>query len=177
VDSTILNTITNAFIVTLDGAYAALQVYSLGLLAVFAVMHFYLTMSAAVMGQAPLSQGLATFVWTVLKIGVFYWLATSLYDLMRQVVDDGHKSYIIFPSNLAAMDAPMLRLIGPNGPELVNARQYGSAIIVDQLFTKAELRIGVGPQAETMTVTRQAPRTIDCPHDAECPIWPEEKRS
>ena len=81
-DSTIINTVVNIFVVTLDGAYASLQFYSLGLLAAFAALHFYLAMFPALMSGSPLAPGLAVFVQTLLKVGVFYWLATRLYDLM-----------------------------------------------------------------------------------------------
>jgi type IV secretion system protein TrbG len=90
-----------------------------------------------------------------------------------QVVDDGRKVYILLPPQMQYADAPMLRLVGPNGPELVNSRQYASVIIVDRIFNRAELRLGIGPSAETVTITRQPPRTIDCPGDADCPVWPQ----
>jgi type IV secretory pathway VirB9-like protein len=65
-----------------------------------------------------------------------------------------------------------LRLIGPNGPELVNARQIDSLLIVDYLFNHAELRVGTGPTAEVVRITRDVPQTIRCPGDDACPIWP-----
>jgi type IV secretion system protein TrbG len=91
----------------------------------------------------------------------------------RQIVDDGRKVYILLPPQTPYADAPMLRLVGPNGPELVNSRQYASVLIVDRIFNRAELRLGIGPSAETVTITRQPPRTIDCPGDADCPVWPQ----
>src|SRR5215831_1510226 len=51
----------------------------------------------------------------------------------RQVVDDGKKTYIIYPEVTLFETVPMLRLIGPNGPQLVNARQFLNVVIVDQL--------------------------------------------
>jgi type IV secretion system protein TrbG len=80
---------------------------------------------------------------------------------------------VLFPVNLAVMPAPMVRLVGPNGFELVNARQVGSVMVLDHLFNVAELRIGTGKTAETVRITRQQPRTISCPHDPECPVWPQ----
>lgn len=91
----------------------------------------------------------------------------------RQVVDDGAKTYLIFPPTLTSIDAPLIRLIGPNGPELVNARQVGSVIVLDRLMHRAELRLGTGPQAEIVTVRREAPRVIECPGQLDCPLWPE----
>jgi type IV secretion system protein TrbG len=92
----------------------------------------------------------------------------------RQVVDDGLKTYILFPPTVTTVDAPLIRLIGPNGPELVNARQVGSVMVLDRLINRAELRLGTGERAEVVTVQREVPRTIHCPGDAECPVWPEQ---
>lgn len=90
----------------------------------------------------------------------------------RQVVDDGKKVYIIYPEVTLFDMAPMLRLLGPNGPQLMNARQFLNVVIVDQLVARAELRVGIGEQAETVTITRAALRTIECPGDPDCPVWP-----
>jgi type IV secretion system protein TrbG len=90
----------------------------------------------------------------------------------RQVVDDGRKTYVLFPVNLAVMPAPMVRLVGPNGYELVNARQVGSVMVLDHLFNVAELRLGTGKTAETVRIVRQQPQTIACPGDPGCPVWP-----
>jgi type IV secretion system protein VirB9 len=91
----------------------------------------------------------------------------------RQVVDDGKKTYIIYPEVTLFETVPMVRLIGPNGPQLVNARQFLNVVIVDQLVPKAELRVGLGEHAETVTITRGALRTIACPGDEACPVWPQ----
>jgi type IV secretion system protein VirB9 len=90
----------------------------------------------------------------------------------RQVVDDGKKVYILYPEVTLFDMAPMLRLVGPNGPQLVNARQLLNVVIVDQLVARAELRVGIGEHAETVTIARASLRTIDCPGDADCPMWP-----
>lgn len=92
----------------------------------------------------------------------------------RQVLDDGRKTYILFPTNLAVMAAPMIRLQGPQGYELVNARQVGSVMVLDHIISHAaELRIGKEETAETVRIVRQASRTIYCPgSDTECPQWP-----
>src|SRR5262249_36122006 len=91
----------------------------------------------------------------------------------RQVVDDGTKTFIIYPEIALFEQVPMLRLIGPNGPELVNARQFLNVVIVDQLIARGELRVGVGEHAETVTITRGALKTIACPGDQACPVWPQ----
>lgn len=92
---------------------------------------------------------------------------------VRQVVDDGSKTYVIFPPTVTSLDAPLIRLIGPNGPELVNSRLVGSVLVLDRIIHRAELRLGTGPTAEVVTVQRETPRTISCPGDPECPVWPE----
>src|SRR5262249_24384815 len=40
----------------------------------------------------------------------------------RQVLDDGKKTYILYPEITLFETVPMIRLLGPNGPQLVNAR-------------------------------------------------------
>jgi type IV secretion system protein VirB9 len=92
---------------------------------------------------------------------------------VRQVVDDGQKTYLIFPPTVTTVDAPLIRLVGSQGPEMVNARQAGSVVILDRLFNRAELRLGTGKTAQVVTVQRLAPRTITCPGDADCPAWPD----
>jgi type IV secretory pathway VirB9-like protein len=73
---------------------------------------------------------------------------------------------------MLAGQAPMIRLIGPQGPQIMNNRQVSSVLILDQVFARAESRLGTGPTAETVVITRQVPVTIDCPGHAECPVWP-----
>jgi len=91
----------------------------------------------------------------------------------RQVLDDGKKTYILYPEVTLFETVPMLRLIGPNGPQLVNARQYLNVVIVDQLVARGELRVGIGEHAETVTITRGQLKTIACPGDPSCPVWPQ----
>jgi type IV secretory pathway VirB9-like protein len=90
----------------------------------------------------------------------------------RQVVDDGTKTYLIYPEVALFETVPMVRLIGPNGPQLVNARQYLNVVILDQLLPRAELRVGIGEQADVVTITRGSMQTIACPGDDQCPVWP-----
>ena len=91
----------------------------------------------------------------------------------RQVVDDGKKTYILYPEVTLFETVPVLRLIGSNGPQLVNARQFLNVVIVDQLVARGELRVGIGEHAETVTITRGALKTIACPGDPACPVWPQ----
>lgn len=60
-----------------------------------------------------------------------------------RVFDDGAKTYIQMPANLASMEAPAFFILSEDGePELVNYRVKGVYYIVDRLFTKAEMRVG-----------------------------------
>jgi Conjugal transfer protein len=72
----------------------------------------------------------------------------------RQVVDDGKKTFIIYPEVTLFETVSMRRPIGPNGPQLVNARQFFNVVILDQLVARGELRVGLGEHAETVTITR-----------------------
>jgi type IV secretion system protein VirB9 len=64
-----------------------------------------------------------------------------------RVFDDGLKTYIQFPPNLASSEAPPLFLIGPHDQaELVNYRLMGGYYVVDRLIDVAELRLGEKPQ-------------------------------
>jgi type IV secretion system protein TrbG len=96
--------------------------------------------------------------------------------LPRQIVDDGKKTYLIYPEVTLFETVPLVRLIGPNGPQLVNARQYLNVVVLDQLAPRLELRVGIGEQAEVVTVSRGNLRTIRCPDDADCPRWPDASR-
>src|SRR5262249_32719691 len=64
--------------------------------------------------------------------------------LPRQVLDDGKKTYLLYPEVTLFESVPLVRLISPNGPQLVNARQYLNIVILDQLIARAELRVGTG---------------------------------
>ncbi len=90
----------------------------------------------------------------------------------RSVLDNGQKTYIFFPRHLAVMTAPIIRLVGANGPEVTNARLIASVMVLDHLINQAELRLGRGPAAEIVTITRLEARTIHCPGDPACPAWP-----
>lgn len=64
-----------------------------------------------------------------------------------QVFDDGVKTYLRFPETIAQTELPPLFLIGEkNRAELVNYRVSGRYMVVDRLFTVAELRLGTKKQ-------------------------------
>jgi type IV secretion system protein VirB9 len=93
--------------------------------------------------------------------------------LPRQVLDDGKKTYILFSPVVLYQDAPLLRLVGPNGPEVVNVRQVHTVYVIDRLISHAELRVGVGEHAVIVTIRRDAVQRINCPGHAACPQWPD----
>jgi type IV secretion system protein VirB9 len=64
-----------------------------------------------------------------------------------QVFDDGTKTYLLFPETIAQSELPPLFLIGEkNKAELVNYRVSGRYLVVDRLFSIAELRLGTKKQ-------------------------------
>lgn len=64
-----------------------------------------------------------------------------------EVFDDGGKTYLLFPDTIAQSELPPLFLIGEkNKAELVNYRVSGRYIVVDRLFSAAELRLGTKRQ-------------------------------
>jgi len=67
----------------------------------------------------------------------------------------------------------MIRLIGSNGYELVNARLVGSVLVIDHLFNGAELRVGNTATADVVRIVRGTSQMISCPGDAACPVWPD----
>jgi P-type conjugative transfer protein TrbG len=71
-----------------------------------------------------------------------------------RVFDDGLKTYIQFPRDMATTEAPPLFLIGPNKQaQLVNYRYLGGYYVVDRLIDVAELRLGEGKQT-VVRITR-----------------------
>jgi len=90
-----------------------------------------------------------------------------------RVLDDGKKMYLLFPRPMLYQAAPLVRGIGPQGPQLVNSRQRGNVIIVDHLAGRLELRVGAGEHAEVVTITRDHLQRITCPGHDECPSWPQ----
>lgn len=72
--------------------------------------------------------------------------------------DDGRQTWIEFPADLAAGEAPPLFVIGEKGEaELVNYRVAGRYYVVDRLFGAAELRLGAKEQ-KIVRITRGGKR-------------------
>src|SRR5215813_8369017 len=79
-NSEILNTIVSIFVAALDGAFAALTVYSIPLLSVLGLIYLLLSVGQMAMHSYSLA-ALGDFLWVVLKIGVVYFFAFVFYDL------------------------------------------------------------------------------------------------
>jgi len=76
-NATTLDTITAAFVDALKTGQGALAQYSLPLLAVFAVIAFYLHVGPLVMsGGAGVGDAVGSVLLSVVKTGVFFWLLT-----------------------------------------------------------------------------------------------------
>ena len=86
--------------------------------------------------------------------------------------------YIVYPEVTLFGTVPLVRGLGPNGPQLLNVRQFLNVVIIDSFaqVPRFELRVGIGEQAEVVTITRGTLRTIECgppqEADAACPVWP-----
>ena len=83
------------------------------------------------------------------------------------------KMYLRFPPVVLHQRMPLLRGMTEQGkPYLLNARQYGEWVVVDALAPRLELRRGAGDDAQRVVLTRDQVRTITCPGDVACPVWP-----
>jgi type IV secretion system protein VirB9 len=71
-----------------------------------------------------------------------------------RVVDDGKKTFIQMTPNAANREAPVLVILGPAGPEMVNYRVKGDMYIVDRLFERGALILGVGKKARRTEIIR-----------------------
>jgi type IV secretion system protein VirB9 len=60
----------------------------------------------------------------------------------EKVWDDGLKTYVRFPDDIAASDMPPLFIRTAEGLELVNYRTRGAIYEIDRIFEAAELRLG-----------------------------------
>lgn len=76
-----------------------------------------------------------------------------------RVFDDGLKTYIQFPTNLGASEAPPLFVIGADRQaQLVNYRYLNGYYVVDRLIDVAELRLGEKRQT-VVRITRTGKRS------------------
>ncbi|MDE2562716.1 MAG: P-type conjugative transfer protein TrbG [Sphingomonadales bacterium] len=73
--------------------------------------------------------------------------------------DDGRQTYVEFAEGIATAEMPPLFVLGTDGnAELVNYRVQGRYMIVDRLFSAAELRLGGKKQAQKVRIVRDEPR-------------------
>jgi P-type conjugative transfer protein TrbG len=75
----------------------------------------------------------------------------------ERVLDDGQHTYLIFPNDGRFRELPTLLLLVKGRTELVNFRVDGRRYIVDRLFDKAILIVGVGKKQTRVTITRATP--------------------
>lgn len=75
----------------------------------------------------------------------------------EKVWDDGRRTYVQFPEDIAASEMPPLFIRTPEGLELVNYRIDGRLYEVDRIFTEAELRLG-RKKPVVVTILRRPPR-------------------
>jgi type IV secretion system protein VirB9 len=74
-----------------------------------------------------------------------------------RVLDDGRHTYLIYPNDGRFRELPTLLMVVNGKTELVNFRVDGSRYIVDRLFDKAVLVVGVGKKQTRVTITRATP--------------------
>lgn len=84
-----------------------------------------------------------------------------------RVVDDGKKTFIQMPAGAAAREAPVLVVIGPEGkPEMVNYRVKGDLYIVDRLFERGAMLLGVGKKQRRAEIIRGTYRSSNAKADS-----------
>jgi type IV secretion system protein VirB9 len=71
-----------------------------------------------------------------------------------RVLDDGKKTYIQMTPNAAHREIPVLAILGPKGPEMVNYRVKGDMYIVDRLFERGALILGAGKKSRKAEIIR-----------------------
>ncbi len=72
-----------------------------------------------------------------------------------RVYDDGKQVFIEFPAGIAQGEMPPLFAVSPKGDaELVNYRVRGHHMVVDRLFSAAELRLGTGRRQQRVRIER-----------------------
>jgi P-type conjugative transfer protein TrbG len=79
-----------------------------------------------------------------------------------RVMDDGVKTYITMPDAARSRELPALviestNLKGEKGQEIVNYRVKDNIYIVDRLFDRGALLLGIGKRADRVEIRRQTP--------------------
>ena len=87
------------------------------------------------------------------QLNFTYWLDGSETFRPVRVFDDGAHVYLQMPATLRAGDAPAVFVTGVDGHnELVNYRLSGQYYVIDKLFDQASLVLGVGSDAQRVTI-------------------------
>lgn len=94
---------------------------------------------------------------TLDKLYLDYKLSGDQHLRPDHVFDDGQHTYLIYPNDGRFRELPTLLLVVNGKSELVNFRVDGSRYIVDRLFDKAILVVGVGKKQTRVTITRETP--------------------
>ena len=76
----------------------------------------------------------------------------------EKVWDDGLKTYVQFPDDIAASEMPPLFIRTAEGLELVNYRTRGTLYEIDRIFDAAELRLG-RKKPVVVSIVRRAPKS------------------
>lgn len=75
--------------------------------------------------------------------------------LPERVLDDGQHTYIIWSNNNRFRELPTLMINVKGKDELVNFRVDGNRYIVDRLFNRAVLLVGVGKRQQKVLIVRK----------------------
>jgi P-type conjugative transfer protein TrbG len=78
-----------------------------------------------------------------------------------RVVDDGRKTFVQMPAGATVRETPVLVVVGASGPEMVNYRVKGDMYIVDRLFERGALILGVGKKQRRADIVRGTYRGKD----------------
>lgn len=74
------------------------------------------------------------------------------------VFDDGARTFIVFPPDLAVLETPALFVVAHDGGRrMINYRQSGTVLIADRLLDRAELRLG-GTRPQVVRLDRLGTR-------------------
>ena len=77
----VFDALTNAFVHPITGGFGILSRYALPLLALLGLIYLLLRLAEVVVRGGALNDLLATVIWTLVKIGVFYWIIVVFRDL------------------------------------------------------------------------------------------------
>jgi P-type conjugative transfer protein TrbL len=83
----IFDLLTSAFVNPISGAFGVLSRYALPLLGLLGAIYLTLRIAETVVRGGSLNDLLATFIWTLVKIGVFYWMIVIFRDLALSALD------------------------------------------------------------------------------------------